>query len=115
MPYSLIDPTPLSGSVPHLAIPLVLGPGGAFLTVQQDSLDDVRQSVEVLLGTQIGERIVTPSYGIPDLTYGQIDPTEIAGLISQWEPRASATVTVTPQPDGSNAVTVNVSLANGSS
>lgn len=77
----------------HLQLPLSLAPDGSFSTVSQDSVEDVAQCVEVLLRTEQGSRIEEPDYGILhhefDTTSGVEDVTD---AITEWEPRASATL-----------------------
>lgn len=95
-------------AVPHLAIPFRLNPDGSAQTVDQDSIDDIAQCVEVLTATTIGSRIELPGYGIPDLTFTQGQPAaqQILQAINTWEPRADATVTTTPGPQAKVNVTV---------
>lgn len=102
-------------SVPHLALPLLVGPTGSFNTVQQDSEAEVEQSVAVLLGTMKGERVVAPDYGVTDPTFAFVDPNELVQTCAQWEPRAAVAVTSSPTPSGAPAVVVKVALANPSS
>jgi len=101
-------------NVPHLALPLVLGPTGSFNTIQQDTVEEVAQSVEVLLGTAKGDRVITPDYGIADPTFANPDPNEITQTITVWEPRADPKVTVGSSSTGTSKVSVKVALANAS-
>jgi phage baseplate assembly protein W len=95
--------------LPHLAVPLVIAPDGSFDIVQQDSVEEVAQSVSVLLGTQLGRRVMVPNYGTPDPTFTEPDAHAIEQTITNWEPRAVPTVTV--EIDDSGAANVNVAVA----
>lgn len=88
---------------PHLAIPFQLNGDGTAQTVDQDSLDDITQCVEVLANTPVGSRIELAAYGIPDLLFSQSAPPvgRILQAIATWEPRADATVTSSPGPNAS--------------
>lgn len=101
-------------SIPHLAIPFRLADGnGPAATVEQNSIDDITQCVEVLLATELGSRVELPGYGAADQTFTQqFDTSLILQAVTAWEPRATVTVSATP---GRNPqVTVNVSVAAGS-
>ncbi len=97
--------------VPHLAIPLLIGPGGSFNTLAQDSLAEVAQSVQVLLGTIQGERSMIPTYGIADPPFTEPDPDSLVGAIALWEPRADPTITVTYDGAGEAHIAVQVAVA----
>lgn len=87
-----------SFAVPQLDFPLYIGPDGTFGEVEQDSLDDVCNSVIILVSTRVGEREDLPTYGIPDPTFSQgVDTSVIVDAIAEWEPRA--TVNITSQID----------------
>jgi phage baseplate assembly protein W len=100
--------------VPHLALPLALGENGSFNTVAQDTVEEVAQSVGVLLGTVKGERVMVPDYGVDDPTFSEPNTNEIAQIVAQWEPRAAVVVSLTTTPHGNAQVNVQVSLANES-
>lgn len=102
----------------HLAYPLRLLPDGTFATVDQDTLDDVRQCVQVLLNTPQGIRPLAPSIGISDYAFQGIDPDELQALLEDQEDRAVVTITL-PDPattaaDGEQTVTIDVQLASES-
>jgi phage baseplate assembly protein W len=101
--------------VPHLAFPLIVGPSGVFDVLQQDTLEEVIQSVTVLLGTNLGDRVMVPSYGVADPTFSQPNPDAIAQAIARWEPRAEALVGVTEGANGTTSVTVQIALATAGS
>lgn len=93
----------------HLALPLRLGAGGSFVTVPEDSLDEVAQSVAVVLLTRLGERPATPTLGTPDPTFAGLDADAALELVSEWEPRADLElVEQTLDADGVDRSTVRV-------
>lgn len=86
--------------IPHLALPFVIGHDGTAAVVVQDSIEDVVQSVQVLLGTVPGQRIELPAYGVPDQTFtDRPDPAPIMAALEQWEPRAAVALSMAPVPD----------------
>ncbi len=102
--------------IPHLAIPLTLGPGGQLAVNEQDTLDDVAQCVQVLLETTAGSRIEEPSYGVPDLTFRtSLTLADVEAAIDEWEPRATVELAEIPHEvtgkDVVAIVTAAVSLA----
>ncbi len=79
----------------HLAVPFRFD-SGVVATVEQDSPDDVAQSVRVLVTTERGSRIEVPGYGLHSpLGQQSTSPitNEILGAVTQWEPRAQVDVT----------------------
>lgn len=110
---SIVSSSLPPGAVPKLVAPFTLGPGGAFQTVQQGSEAEIIQSVWILCSTRPGDRPVVPGFGVPDFTFGTVRVQEIEAAIQQWEPRALPKVTATQNADGTNNVSVAVSLVNG--
>lgn len=99
----------------HLAYPLRLLADGTFETVEQDTLDDVRQCVQVLLNTPVGVRPLAPQVGIPDYTFQGVDPDELQELLEDQEDRAVITITTSDPAqtgdDGEQSVIIDVELA----
>ena len=58
-------------AIPHLRIPFRITSSGAADVVEQDSIDDVAQCVEVLLRTRPGDRPEVPEYGIDEPLFGE--------------------------------------------
>lgn len=102
-----IVPGDAPGGVPHLMVPVGLAQDGSLATVEQDSLDEITQSVRMLLGTLPGTRLTVPGYGLPDPTFGHVTAPDIEALAAIWESRAGLTVTVTGQ---GRATTVQVGV-----
>lgn len=76
-------------TIPHLRIPFQVTSDGSVAVLEQDTIDDVGQCVQVLLTTVRGERDELPTYGIPDQAFVvEMDHQTILNLAAQWEPRA---------------------------
>lgn len=86
---------------PQFAFPLRLD-GDSFAVVEQDSADDVRACVEVIVRYPQGLRLELPDFGTPDQTFKQgaeIDTAVILAAVARWEPRAvtlAAELAITP-------------------
>lgn len=72
----------------HLALPIAVTASGRLANVEQDSLEDISQSVALLVDTRPGDRRSVDEYGIPDPVFGGVDVDEITDLILEWEERA---------------------------
>jgi hypothetical protein len=95
--------------IPHLAWPFRMGTR-QLATVEQDTIEDVKQNVHAFLHTARGERTLSPDFGLEDPTFGpSVDATRIAADIEAVEDRANVTVTAT-RPNDSHRVSVNVSV-----
>lgn len=88
--------------VPVLSLPLRLTADGSFATINADSTQEIRQSVEMLRRTRPGERLYSETYGSQNLAFtpaAGIDPDAIRALVEEQEPRVRASVTVVTQGD----------------
>lgn len=97
----------------HLAWPFRLS-GRRLGTVEQDSIDDVKQNVHSYLATARGERPLSPDFGLEDPTFGPgINSARIARDIEDAEDgRARVEITATgPDSSGRMSVRVSVDLA----
>lgn len=98
--------------IPHWAFPMVLGPDGAFATVEQDLDDEVKQAVFLVSRTEIGSRPLAPDFGVDDPTFVGVDAEALTATLEAQESRASVTVTVTgPDETGEEDVLIEVALA----
>lgn len=61
-------------------------------TVEQDTLDDIRNGVEIVLRYPRGYRSDVPDFGILDMTFEQapVRLEDVDFSIQRWEPRARA-------------------------
>lgn len=88
--------------VPHFRYPLQMSTTGTHhLTHEQTSDEDVMDGVEVLLSTDLGERLDNPEYGIIEQAFheGGADLTHIAEAIRRWEPRLQVELETTEFKD----------------
>jgi len=91
------------------AFPIRPGPDGRLAYVTGDQI--IRQSIETILDTEPGERVMLPTFGCglrrylmqPNSTATRTAmQQEISGSLSRWEPRILViSVTVTPGDDPS--------------
>lgn len=80
---------------PHLPNLLALDAFGQFLVNNQDSYAEIADSVEIIVGTQIGQRSALPDFGILDPTFTYpVDTQEIINAIGEWDERANTTISV---------------------
>lgn len=80
---------------PQFDLPFRLDPTGSdVVMIEQDSVDDVANSVETLLRTPLGWFEENPDYGVIEGTFdeGRVDLNELQTAISQWEPRADVSM-----------------------
>lgn len=88
---------------PHFEIPFQIG-GRTARYVEEDSADELRQNVAVLLDTRLGERLVAADFGLSDpafeLASGVPDLDEIEVAVDRFEPRAQVNVVARDESDG---------------
>lgn len=101
--------------LPHLAWPVRLA-GTSLAVLEQDSLEEVTQCVAVLASIPAGTYIDTPELGWEDPTFTEGGPSaeHLAAAISEFEPRAAATIEKPSTPSelaaGTGRLRVSVSL-----
>ena len=85
--------------------PIRVDDGGAIAEAREE--DKVRQSIEIILRTAPGERVMRPDFGcgIHDLVFDTISgamigrvASVVAGALATWEPRIDV-LSVRPQQD----------------
>lgn len=92
-------------AIPHLAFPLRFV-GGIAATVEQDSIDHMRDRVHITTRTMLGDRLDDPTFGIPSevLRVKQADLTVLAAAIERSEPDIPVTLAratpTNPDPAG---------------
>jgi phage baseplate assembly protein W len=89
---------------PHFAQPFRLIGSGSFAVVEQDSDQEILDSVAICLATPQGSRAEVPDYGVPRLEFSLPSGTDIVAAVQEWEPRASLTVEVAAALAGDESV-----------
>jgi uncharacterized protein len=99
-----------------LAFPVVADARGGLATVGYD--EDVRQAIQIILGTNPGERVMRPDFGagLRDFVFESIDATTIHRVqtrvqeaLIDWEPRIDVVqVDVTMDPTRRNALLIDI-------
>ncbi len=102
-------------NVPHLALPLRVV-GDRYVSVQQDTLDEVATAVAAITLFPLGYRTERPDFGVEpmELLPTPLPVLEIEQACEAFEPRASVTVTelpLDPFDPGAARVRVEVNLA----
>lgn len=97
--------------IPHLAVPLQVI-NGQFVTVEQDTDDEVAQCVRNICAFERGFRIEDPDFGIADPTFTTmpIDTDDIAIALEDYEDRAMVTIFQEIAPDGSVNIRLEVNV-----
>lgn len=98
-------------TTPQFAMPFRLNVAGTdALTVAEDSEDDVRSCVEVLIRTPVGFFEEAPELGGQPEPFeeGDVDLDEIQSAVSQWEPRADPLIEA--HPDFLDALISNINI-----
>lgn len=101
--------------VPHLALPLRVA-GERYVSVQQDTVDEVTTTVAAITLFPLGYRIERPDFGVAPLELQRrpLPVIEIEQAVEAFEPRAEVTVIeapIDPFDPGAAHVRVEVSLA----
>lgn len=97
--------------VPHLAWPFRFG-ARKLVQVEQDSIEDVQQSVHAYLATPRGSRPLNPDFGVEDPTFGPgVDAGRLAAEIEASEDGRAAVVVTVAGPNGAGEQNVNVTVA----
>lgn len=100
--------------IPHFDLPLRLE-NGSFVTVEQDTLDDVANCVSAICRFVQGARPEAPKFGIPEQTFLElVDPLSVHAAVITNEPRADITVTRQVIDGLVQELDVSVSVSGGS-
>ena len=81
-----------------LSIPFRLTPDGSIATVEHGSDSEVDEAIAALILTQVGERPMSPEYGVPDPTYAGLYPGDIQVGLNEYGPRGVSVVSVEVLP-----------------
>lgn len=69
-----------------LSHPFRLLPNGAAATVEQDSDQANAEQIAVLVTTYLGERPLSPGFGVTDPVFGGLDNSEVLAGIEAFGP-----------------------------
>jgi hypothetical protein len=102
----------MAQNVPHLAMPLQVI-NGQWVTVEQDTDDEVAQCVGNICAFERGFRIEDPGFGIRDPTFTMmpIDTVDLEDTLIKYEDRAVVEIFQEFGPDGSVYLRLEVTLA----
>jgi phage baseplate assembly protein W len=83
--------------VAHLTLPLRIV-GERYVTVQQDTLDELVSNVAVITQFPLGYRVERPDFGVASMEFDTrpLPVSDVEQAVEAWEPRA--TVRVSEQP-----------------
>lgn len=87
---------------PHFSLPFRLASDGRSVSVEeQDSVEEIRDCVELVLRFPVGSRAELPEFGTPDLTFRQadadgIDVADVEAAVETWEPRVDVLIEDAP-------------------
>jgi len=100
--------------IPQLDVPVRFA-GNALAVVEQDTLDEIRACVEVILRTPVGSLLEQPDFGIPDQSFSLngADPAPILAAVQQWEPRATAVAAANNQTLAQYVTSIVLDVAGG--
>lgn len=76
---------------PQISYPFEILQSGKVREVEQDTLDEIGMSVEIILRYQTGTRDELPEFGVPDILFTESNE-DLSGVlaehVSRWETRA---------------------------
>jgi phage baseplate assembly protein W len=98
-------------NIPHLAVPFQVI-NGRWVTVEQDTDDEVAQCVRNICAFERGFRIEDPSFGINDPTFTTmpIDTDDIETALNEYEDRAQVEIFQEFLPDGQVNIRLEVTI-----
>jgi phage baseplate assembly protein W len=98
-------------AIPHLSVPFQVI-NGQFVTVEQDTDDEVAQCVRNICVFERGYRLEDPDFGIKDPTFTMmpIDTEDISRALAAYEDRAQVDIFQEIKPDGSVQLRLEVRI-----
>jgi phage baseplate assembly protein W len=102
--------------VPHLALPLRIV-GDRYVTVQQDTIDELVTCVGAITLFPLGYRVERPDFGVVPMEFDArpLPVLDVEQAIEAWEPRADVRVSELPfdrTDPGASRVNVEVTMPN---
>jgi phage baseplate assembly protein W len=96
-------PSPRQSAIetPHFLLPMTHNTNGDVLVLEQDTVEEIVQCIEVLIGFPIGSNRNVPTFGTPDITFkslsaSAINSDQLKTAILQWEERAAMSIDDVP-------------------
>lgn len=98
-------------NIPHLAMPLQVV-SGQWVTVEQDTDDEVAHCVKNICAFERGYRIEDPGFGIEDPTFTTmpIDTEDISNALEEYEDRAQVAIYQEFTPAGEANIRLEVTI-----
>ncbi|ASX98709.1 baseplate wedge protein [Arthrobacter phage Colucci] len=88
-----------------LSFPFRLNADGTAATVGYGADGEVDEAIAVLVLTHLGERLMHPSFGVPDPAFAGLDVGDIQVGLDQYGPAGITIQSVTQEPvDGTDQV-----------
>ncbi|AIZ01720.1 baseplate wedge subunit [Arthrobacter phage vB_ArtM-ArV1] len=88
-----------------LSFPFKLNPDGTAATVGYGTDREVEEAIAALVLTHIGERLMNPSFGVPDPVFSGLGVGDIQVGLDQYGPAGITIQSVTTEPvDGTDQV-----------
>lgn len=84
-------------AIPHLRFPFQII-GSTASVVEQDTYDEIAQCVQIVLTTDVGERIEVPTYGVSNPVFStdsQARQQAMIEALNTWEKRWQGTLEIT--------------------
>jgi hypothetical protein len=99
---------------PHFRYPFNIS-GSSVAVVEQNTYEEVAQSVQVILSTPKGSRIEVPDFGVDDPVFSvdsQSRATRMLDDIKTWDDRAQARLSITPDSVDDLLTRIRVEIPN---
>lgn len=78
-------------NTPQIAFPFEIMSNGLVREVEQDTLDEIAMSIEIILRFPLGSRAELLTFGVPDLSF-RLSNEDLSALLTEhvtrWEKRA---------------------------
>lgn len=82
-----------------LSFPFRLDRQGHVATTERGSDAEVEEALAVLTMTVIGERPLTPEYGVPDPAFMGLDLSDVSAGVADWGPAGVAVLSVVSESE----------------
>lgn len=96
-----------------ISFPFRLTANGDLASVEQNSAQGAAEQIAMLIQTEIGERVMLPSFGVTDMTFHRPDEGEIALGVALYGPQVTVT-SVTSYYQSDDTLIVGLEFTDGS-